>query len=221
MEQDCQGCNASTAHLFDPSASSTAKQTGQEVLIRYVIGAVVCDEYSDTVFFGGITMDNFTFGSCYGELDLPYPERYTTAEVVLANSSIGTLGIGFPFGTGGGDHWIIEAYQRSLIPAPAYSLTFARYSDYIDGQGTDGSLLVIGGYDQDLLAGPINWIPCSATKHFQIPLDGIIINNRTIERVDGQPFQTIIDVPNASALINVVWYRRCSHWPQGHRRCIL
>ena len=39
-------------------------------------GAVICKRITDTVRFGGITMDSFNFGSCYGEIDLFYPERY-------------------------------------------------------------------------------------------------------------------------------------------------
>jgi hypothetical protein len=38
-------------------------------------GAVICKGFSDVVQFGTITMDNFTFGSCYGEQDQFYPER--------------------------------------------------------------------------------------------------------------------------------------------------
>jgi hypothetical protein len=38
-------------------------------------GYVVCDGYNDTVTFGGITMPSFTFGSCFGELELDFPER--------------------------------------------------------------------------------------------------------------------------------------------------
>jgi hypothetical protein len=75
MDQDCRGCNASTAHLFDAAASITAKNISQQINIEYVTGAVACNAYSDTVFFGGITMENFVFGSCYGELDFFYPER--------------------------------------------------------------------------------------------------------------------------------------------------
>ena len=90
----------------------------------------------------------------------------------------------------------MEAYQRSLIPAPAFSLYFGRYSDFVSGQRTDGNLMVIGGYDQDLVDGEINWIRCSGTKHPQIPMDAIIVNGRTLKRRDAQPMQAIIDVMN-------------------------
>lgn len=87
--------------------------------------------------------------------------------------------------------WIVEAYQRSLIPAPAFSLSLGRYTEK---STSDGSLMVIGGYDESLVDGAINWIKCSATVHVQIPLDGIIVNGVTIKRVDNQPMQAIIDV---------------------------
>jgi Eukaryotic aspartyl protease len=54
--------------------------------------------------------------------------------------------------------------------------------------------MVIGGYDEDLVDGAINWVPCSATVHVQVPLDGIIINGYTIQRSDNFPMQAIIDV---------------------------
>jgi len=54
--------------------------------------------------------------------------------------------------------------------------------------------MVIGGYDQDLVDGPITWIKCSGSKHVQIPLDGVIVNGVTIKRTDNRPMQAIIDV---------------------------
>lgn len=77
MDQDCRGCNASTAHLYDAGASTTHRDLGSDFKIQYGIGAVACNAISDTVVFGDITMDDYTFGSCYGEIDLFYPERYS------------------------------------------------------------------------------------------------------------------------------------------------
>jgi hypothetical protein len=81
MDQDCRGCNASNAQLFYPTNSTSLKSSGIEGLLRYGRGAVDCDFYDDTVRFGGITMDNFTFGSCFGEIDMYYPERYCARRV--------------------------------------------------------------------------------------------------------------------------------------------
>lgn len=103
--------------------------------------------------------------------------------------SIGIIGLGFGYKTDL-TPWIVEAYQRSHIPAPAYSLTLGRYSD----SESDGSLLVIGGYDTDLVDGVINWIRSTSNIHFQIPMDGIIVNGVTIKRKDNRPMQAIIDV---------------------------
>ena len=41
------------------------------------VGAIDCTGYNDTVEFGGITMNQFTFGSCNQENDLFYLERYS------------------------------------------------------------------------------------------------------------------------------------------------
>lgn len=76
IDQDCRGCNASTAHLYDADASSTHKDLGSDIKIQYGIGAVACNAISDTVVFGDTSMNDYTFGSCYGEIDLFYPERY-------------------------------------------------------------------------------------------------------------------------------------------------
>ena len=110
----------------------------------------------------------------------------------MSKSSIGIIGIGFPYSSIA-PSWIVEAYRRSIIPAPAYALSFGRYADEISGKSSDGSLMVVGGYDQDLVDGDLNWINCSAAVHVQIPMDGIIINGNTIKRVDNQPMQAIID----------------------------
>ena len=118
-------------------------------------------------------------------------------------NSIGIIGLGFSDPNAPGQPWIAEAYYRSLIPAPVYSLTLGRYQS----TDTDGSLMVIGGYDEDLVEGPITWIKCSGSIHFQIPLDGIIVNGETIKRSDNLPMQAIIDVVSRDKLTNSVWNR--------------
>src|SRR5271170_6102058 len=115
----------------------------------------------------------------------------------ILNDSIGIMGIGFPQPNNPAPSWIVEAYQRSLIPAPVYSLALGR----IQPNGVnDGSLIVIGGYDEDLVQGPINYIKCSGSVHFQIPLDAIIVHGETIKRADGRPMQAIIDVTHLPPL---------------------
>jgi Eukaryotic aspartyl protease len=131
----------------------------------------------------------------------------------LAKDSIGIIGIGFPQGgvNATAPCWIVEAYKRSIIPAPAYSLSLGRYTDQVSGTSTDGSLLVIGGYDPDLVDGAINWINCSASIHPQIPLDGLVVNGNTIKRVDNKPMQAIIDsgtggfIPGPSNIVQAVY----------------
>jgi len=104
--------------------------------------------------------------------------------------SIGILGIGFPQSDVPVQSWIIEAYDRALIPAPVYMLALGRYNS----DNTDGSVLVIGGYDESLVQGDLNWISCSGDFHVQIPMDGVIVNDYTVVRQDGAPMQAIIDV---------------------------
>lgn len=130
----------------------------------------------------------------------------------LIEDSIGIIGIGFPHGSNApAPSWIVEAYKRSIIPAPAYSLSLGRYADQASGTSTDGSLMVIGGYDSDLVDGAINWINCSASVHPQIPLDGLIVNGNTIKRVDNKPMQAIIDsgtggfIPGPSNIVEAVY----------------
>lgn len=119
-------------------------------------------------------------------------------------SSVGIIGVGFPNAGTNGQSWIAEAYYRSLIPAPVFSLTLGRFQS----KGvTDGSLMVIGGYDQDLVDGSITWIKCSGSLHFQIPMDGIIFNGQTMKRADNLPMQAIIDVASHDKLPNSVWNR--------------
>ena len=76
MDKDCRGCNSSIAKLFDADASSTHRTVPEQINIVYGQGAVACNTIIDNVLFGGISMDDFTFGSCYGEIELSYPERY-------------------------------------------------------------------------------------------------------------------------------------------------
>jgi hypothetical protein len=54
--------------------------------------------------------------------------------------------------------------------------------------------MIVGGYDEDLVDGPINWIPTSGYVHVQVPMDGVIINGVTVKKSDNTPMQAIIDV---------------------------
>ena len=117
--------------------------------------------------------------------------RGKTSGFQLSNHSIGILGIGFPQSNVPVQSWIVEAYDRSLIPAPVYMLALGRYDS---NEETDGSVLVIGGYDESLIQGELNWISCSANFHVQIPMDGVIVNDYTVVRGDGAPMQAIVDV---------------------------
>ena len=111
------------------------------------------------------------------------------------DDSVGILGVGFPNPSGPTNSWILEAYERDLIPSAVYSLTLGRF----DSNGlTEGSLMIIGGYDEDQITGPINWIHTSGSVHVQVPMDGIILNGATLKRQDGLPMQAIIDVTSRS-----------------------
>ena len=123
------------------------------------------------------------------------------------DGSVGLLGVGFSdpeFGTA--NSWILEAYQRELIPSPVYSLTLGRYDS---NSLSEGSLMVIGGYDEEQVDGALNWIHTSGNIHVQVPMDGVIVNGVTLVREDGLPMQAIIDVlPKYLFLLTIVRYRR-------------
>jgi len=108
-----------------------------------------------------------------------------------ADGSVGLLGVGFPDPIGNTNSWIVEAYQRGMIPAPVFSLTLGRY---LSNGLTEGSLMVIGGYDEDQIDGTLNWIHTSGNIHVQVPMDGVIVNGVTLVRQDGLPMEAIIDV---------------------------
>jgi hypothetical protein len=52
------------------------------------LGAIQCNTITDNVTFGGISMDNFQFGSCYEEIDLFYPERYIVLRRLITVSGL-------------------------------------------------------------------------------------------------------------------------------------
>ena len=77
----------STGNLYDVVASTTGHPTGEAFQIVYgtgkfppksslkTKGAIHCNVISDTVTFGGISMENFSFGTCVDEYDQTYPQR--------------------------------------------------------------------------------------------------------------------------------------------------
>ena len=129
-----------------------------------------------------------------------HTQRGTTVLRVCLTLSIGFMGIGIPQRNTPAQNWIVQAYEQGLIPAPAYSLILGR--DRSGSGFTDGSLLVIGGYDTDLLEGAIVSFPLHGASHFQIAMSAVIINGETITRADGKPMQAIIDVSCIHTSIN-------------------
>lgn len=84
---DCVGCNVSDARLFDPKRSASSRNLNIPIEVIYGqgihtvdvvdVGAIDCAGYNDTVEFGGISMAQFTFGSCSQENDFFYLTRYS------------------------------------------------------------------------------------------------------------------------------------------------
>uniref|UniRef100_A0A8C5N8C9 Cathepsin E-like n=1 Tax=Gouania willdenowi TaxID=441366 RepID=A0A8C5N8C9_GOUWI len=140
---------------FKAFESSSFHHDGRMFGIHYGSGHLLGVMGRDTLKIGGLTAINQEFGESVYE---------PGATFVLAKFD-GVLGLGFPsLAEILGNPVFDNMMAQKIVDKPVFSFYLSR-CDHPDGE------LLLGGIDESLYNGPINWIPLTSKGYWQIKMD--------------------------------------------------
>ncbi|KAF8504113.1 aspartic peptidase domain-containing protein [Gautieria morchelliformis] len=164
--QCLQGCPSGTT-TYNPSSSSSFKDTSQTVSITYGTGAVQGDAGSDTVSMGGFTTQSQTF--------LVAQE---VSSGLLTGTLSGLLGLGFKsIANTGATPFVQGLASSSSFSQPLMSFYLERHiNDSGAAARAAGGVLTLGNTNSSLFTGTIDFvnIPATVTPGFWLlPVTGV------------------------------------------------
>ncbi|XP_059180665.1 pepsin A-like [Centropristis striata] len=166
---------------YDPEKSSTYRQNGQPLNIRYGTGSMTGILGYDTVTVGGLAVKNQIFG--LSKTEAPFME-FMRAD--------GMLGLAYPSISASGATPVFDnMMSQGLVDQDLFSV-------YLSHKPEKGSVVTFGGIDPNHYSGSISWIPLSSERFWQITVDSITINGQVVACDGG--CQAIVD-SGSSAIV--------------------
>uniref|UniRef100_A0A914ZDS7 Peptidase A1 domain-containing protein n=1 Tax=Panagrolaimus superbus TaxID=310955 RepID=A0A914ZDS7_9BILA len=163
--QACKGYPSSefNKHQFDASKSSTFQANDQFFSIQYGSGSCSGNLGSDTLNFGGIQVQNQTFGLAE-----------TIADVFGYQPIDGIFGLGWP--NLAVDH-VIPPLQNALPQLDKQLFTVWLDRVIFPLSGDTAGQITYGGFDTDNCDTNINYIKLSSLTYWQFPITGFSIGS--------------------------------------------
>ncbi|XP_073346046.1 pepsin A-like [Pagrus major] len=160
---------------YNPAASSTYRQDGSPLNIRYGTGSMTGILGYDTVTVGGIAVRNQIFGL-----------SKTEATFMQFMRADGILGLAYPSISASGATPVFDnMMNQGLVNEDLFSV-------YLNAQPKHkGSVVTFGGVDPNHYIAPITWIPLSSQRFWQITMDSVTINGQVVGCSGG--CQVIVD----------------------------
>ncbi|XP_040032590.2 pepsin A [Gasterosteus aculeatus] len=159
---------------FNPGTSSTYRNNGGALSIRYGTGSMTGILGYDTVKVGGLAVTNQIFG--LSESEAPFMQ-YMRAD--------GILGLAYPRLSASGATPVFDNMMREgLVNQDLFSV-------YLSSDSQQGSVVTFGGVDPNHYSGPISWIPLSNELYWQITVDSVTVNGQVVACNGG--CQAIVD----------------------------
>uniref|UniRef100_A0A8D0ADM3 pepsin A n=1 Tax=Sander lucioperca TaxID=283035 RepID=A0A8D0ADM3_SANLU len=170
-------CNTAACNnhkKFNPGASSTYRNNGGALSIRYGTGSMTGILGYDTVTVGGLPVTNQIFG--LSESEAPFMQ-YMRAD--------GILGLAYPRLSASGATPVFDnMMQEGLVNQDLFSV-------YLSSNAHQGSVVTFGGIDPNHYSGAISWIPLSNELYWQITVDSVTVNGQVVACQGG--CQAIVD----------------------------
>ncbi|KAM9336603.1 pepsin A-like [Symphorus nematophorus] len=160
---------------FNPSTSSTFRQDGRPLNIRYGTGSMTGILGYDTVTVGGLAVQNQIFGLSKTEATFM---QYMRAD--------GILGLAYPSISASGATPVFDnMMKQGLVNEDVFSV-------YLNSNPKKkSSVVTFGGIDPNHYSGSITWIPLSSQRYWQITVDSITANGQVVACNGG--CQAIVD----------------------------
>ncbi|CAL8304557.1 unnamed protein product [Lota lota] len=170
----CSSAACNNHDKFVPSASSTFRNNGQALSIRYGTGSMTGFLGYDTVTIAGAAVLNQIFGLSQSEA--PFMQ-YMKAD--------GILGLAYPRLSASGATPVFDNMMKQGL------VTQDMFSVYLSKNSAQGSVVTFGGVDPNHYYGSISWIPLSNELYWQITVDSVTINGQVVACNGG--CQAIVD----------------------------
>uniref|UniRef100_A0AAY4BV22 pepsin A n=1 Tax=Denticeps clupeoides TaxID=299321 RepID=A0AAY4BV22_9TELE len=169
----CSSAACNNHQKFSPSLSSTYKNAGKPLRIRYGTGSMTGFLAYDTVEVGGIQVPKQIFGL-----------SQTEAPFMSHMKADGILGLAFPRLAASGAQPVFNNMVKQGLVQDYFSV-------YLSRNAVAGSEVIFGGVDNSHYTGAITWVPLSAETYWQITVDSITVNGNVIACHGG--CQAIVD----------------------------
>ncbi|XP_036434265.1 pepsin-3-like [Colossoma macropomum] len=159
---------------FDPADSSTFKNASEALSIAYGTGSMTGYLAYDTVTVGGLSVKDQIFGLSESE-----------AAFMASMTADGILGLAYEsISSDDATPVFNNMVSQGLVSEDVFSV-------YLSSDEEEGSVVIFGEIDSSYYTGDIYWIPLSSETYYQITMDSVIINGKTVACSGG--CQAIID----------------------------
>ncbi|KAF8326642.1 aspartic peptidase domain-containing protein [Cantharellus anzutake] len=170
--QNCSiGCSTVT-NRYDPTKSSSYKDTSSPLHIRYGSGAVSGTIGTETVSFGGFTVTQQPFGVI---------DQITSGIINEGGDFTGLMGLAWPrlAQTRADPAWLASVKAKDWTQ-PLFAFFLKRYSDQptpLKNEPNGGSM-DIGFTDSSKYTGNISYIPLTSESYWAISIGGVTVNGQ-------------------------------------------
>uniref|UniRef100_A0A2K5HKD9 pepsin A n=1 Tax=Colobus angolensis palliatus TaxID=336983 RepID=A0A2K5HKD9_COLAP len=158
-----------------PGVFEDGPGTSKTVSINYGTSSMTGILGYDTVKVGGISDTNQIFG--LSETEPGFFLYFAPFD--------GILGLAYPSISSSGATPVFDnIWNQGLVSQDLFSV-------YLSADDKSGSVVIFGGIDSSYYTGSLNWVPVSVEGYWQISVDSITMNGKTIACAEG--CQAIVD----------------------------
>jgi hypothetical protein len=168
----CTSTACKEHNRYNPSKSSSYVSNGKSIEIGYGTGVCSGDLVEDTVTLGGVQIEKVTFGS-----------MTSISSGFNGMQFDGLLGLAWPAIASDNVTPVFQyLYEQGLVEDNSFSVLLTADSD------ENGSVLVLGGVNEEYANGSFNYIPLAAETYWQISIDGVKVGSYS-----KSTFQGVVD----------------------------